>query len=151
MAGVQSSARAKPRHHAQRRAGGEAPGTRTRRSGSNAGRSTMRAPTFAVLLALIAWPAAGQQRDDGPLQLLMVDEFHGDEVSARSGEEWLGLFPKGTGFTLRPTTISVSTVLDPILDEDTGPKTKKAVTTPGGVAPMFLVRGPGLTRRAAAP
>ena len=45
-----------------------------------------------------------------PLKLQTIGEFHGNEVQAKSGEQWLGLFATPKGFELLPTKIMVNTV-----------------------------------------
>jgi len=78
-------------------------------------------------------------------KLLMIGQFHGDEVHAGSGGSWLGLFPMSNGeFELRKTRIKVDTVYDPIVDDrkdnkNHKRKTGKAVSVPQG-DPLLLVR-----------
>lgn len=74
------------------------------------------------------------------MRLLEVGEFHGDEVSARTGEAWLGLFPVSDGYALRRTTLTVRKVRDLIVDDEAGPETGKKVGTSHRAEPLFLVR-----------
>jgi hypothetical protein len=86
-----------------------------------------------------------------PVRLLMVGTFHGDEVTARSGEVWLGLFPTADGYALRATTLKVKAVRDEILDGE-NERTGKEVTVGDSREPLFLVKAtPRLRPRAAVP
>jgi hypothetical protein len=62
-------------------------------------------------------------------------EWHGHEVTARTGERWMGLVLDGDRFRWRPYLLTVAVVHDPVVD---GPG--KAVRV-RGVKPVFLVRG----------
>jgi len=74
------------------------------------------------------------------IQLLQVGAFHGDEVSAESGEVWLGLYPTPDGYTLIPSRITVETVYDPFVD-NIGEKTGKVVSVEGQMPPLLLIKG----------
>lgn len=74
------------------------------------------------------------------IELLLTGEFHGDEVSAATGEQWLGLFRTDTGFELAETVVEIEYFEDPILD-DTGEKTGKAVGVRRDGKPVFMLRG----------
>ena len=52
---------------------------------------------------------------EAKIQLLQVGAFHGDEVSAKSGEVWLGLYSTPDNYTLLPSRITVETVYDRLL------------------------------------
>jgi hypothetical protein len=93
--------------------------------------------SLAVFLAVLA-PAHGASRGGA---LLTPGDFHGDEVSARSGERWLGLFSSPGGWQLRPATLRVSRVHDPIVDDQPSIRTGKRVKVGGPEKPLFLVRG----------
>ena len=73
-------------------------------------------------------------------QILETGEFHGDEIHARSGQHWLGLFRAQQGYVLRDVEITVQKVRDFLDDGDDGPMTGKEVNVRGSVQPMFLVR-----------
>lgn len=76
------------------------------------------------------------------IQLLETGEFHGNEVKAKTGEQWLGLFQSANGFALRSSTIVVDRVADPVLDEDeTTKKSGKRVSVHGHAKPIFLIKG----------
>ena len=74
------------------------------------------------------------------IQLLQVGAFHGDEVSAESGEVWLGLYPTPDGYALIPSRITVETVYDPFVD-NAGEKTGKVVFVEKQTRPLFLIKG----------
>ena len=74
------------------------------------------------------------------IQLLQVGAFHSDEVSAESGEVWMGLYPTSDGYTLIPSKITVETVYDPLVDRD-GEQTGKMVSVEERTPPLFLVKG----------
>ena len=74
------------------------------------------------------------------IQLLQVGAFHGDEVSAESGEIWLGLYSTPDGYALIPSRITVETAYDPFVD-NAGEKTGKAVSVEGRTRPLFLIKG----------
>ena len=74
------------------------------------------------------------------IQLLQVGVFHGDEVSAKSGEIWLGLYSTPDGYALIPSRITVETVYDPIVD-NAGEQTGKVVSVKGQTPPLFLIKG----------
>jgi hypothetical protein len=96
--------------------------------------------TTLVLLVLL--DAKSQKR--GPaspkLQLIETGQFHGDEVKAKTGERWLGLFQSEQGFALKETPIVVKTVRDEMVDADEDPPSGKEVSVRVG-DPLFLVRG----------
>ena len=77
---------------------------------------------------------------ESEIQLLQVGAFHGDEVSAESGEVWLGLYSTPDGYTLIPSRITVETVYDPFVD-NAGEKTGRAVSVEGQTRPLFLIKG----------
>ena len=65
--------------------------------------------------------------------------FHGDEINAKTGEIWLGLFRQGNRYILRSTKIIVKRVNDPIIDEP-NQKTGKSVSVNEVSKPLFLVK-----------
>lgn len=75
------------------------------------------------------------------IKLLETGEFHGDEVKAKSGETWLGLFKQGDSFSLLSTNIKVKRVFDVIIDdEEKGEKTGKGVSVTRKNQPIFLLK-----------
>jgi hypothetical protein len=43
------------------------------------------------------------------------DGFHGDDVKARNGEKWLGLYVSNRGAFLAESTLTVRRVIDPVI------------------------------------
>ena len=77
---------------------------------------------------------------ESEIQLLQVGVFHGDEVSAESGEVWLGLYSTPDGYALITSRITVETVYDPLVDNP-GEKTGKVVSVAEQTRPLFLIKG----------
>lgn len=74
------------------------------------------------------------------VKLLEVGEgFHGDQVSAKSGENWLGLFQNNGKFYLKKTKLKVSRVQDVVVDEE-NEKTGKSVKVENGTNSMLLLK-----------
>lgn len=74
-------------------------------------------------------------------QMLRVGQFHNNEVTAKSEEVWLGLFPTQCGYELKSTTISVKPVHDAVVDSDTSIKTGWLVDVNSLSEPIVLIRG----------
>jgi hypothetical protein len=73
-------------------------------------------------------------------QLLETGEgFHGNEITARSGEIWLGLFAEGKSHYLAKTKIKIETEYDSMVD-DPGEMTGKSVSVEGENQPLFLLK-----------
>ncbi|MBX9951258.1 MAG: hypothetical protein K2Y39_18970 [Candidatus Obscuribacterales bacterium] len=88
-----------------------------------------------LLLSLVASAAFAAD-------IIEVTDYHGEELHAKSGSTWMGLFPTKAGqFELRPTKVNIAIVRDEITDDPAGPKTGKKVTAAGKVAPLFLLDG----------
>jgi hypothetical protein len=69
------------------------------------------------------------------------DGFHGDEVKAKSGETWLGLFSKNGKSVLRSTKIKIRRVYDDIADyPNKRKKTGKSVSVHDAERPLFLLK-----------
>lgn len=73
--------------------------------------------------------------------LIEPGQFHGDEITARRRQFWLGLFVNGRNAFLRYSKIRVRTVFDDITDYGTRKKTGKSVSINGRRKPVFLLRG----------
>ena len=84
---------------------------------------------------------------EAEIQLLQVGMFHGDEVSAESGEVWLGLYSTPDGYALIPSRITVETVYDPLVD-NAGESTGKVVSVEERTRPLFLIKGLDAPKRA---
>jgi hypothetical protein len=79
------------------------------------------------------------------IKLLETGEgFHGDEIKAKSGEVWLGLFKENNSYFLRSTKIKISRVHDSVIDgyyeEETKQRTGKTVSVKGKNQPIFLLQ-----------
>ncbi len=75
------------------------------------------------------------------IKLLEVGEgFHGDEVKAKTGETWLGLFKDADKYYLKMTKLKIKKVHDPIVDEKPFQKTGKSVKTIENKQPIFLIK-----------
>jgi hypothetical protein len=69
-------------------------------------------------------------------------QYHGSEVTARTGEHWLGLYVTGRGSVLSDSVLKVMTVRDDLVDDsDPGAKTGKRVSVDRQPAPILLVKG----------
>ena len=98
--------------------------------------------SLAALFLVLACPAPGaaadETRENLPARILQPMMYHGDEISAKSGETWWGLYQDGETFELRPAVITVTAVEDPMIDE-AGQMTGKKVSAPA--QPLFLFKG----------
>src|SRR6185436_15354073 len=74
------------------------------------------------------------------IQLLFSRSYHGDAISAKTGEEWFGLFSTREGYALHSCRIVVEAVHDPFDARETD-MTAKKVTVNGDPQPVFLVSG----------
>jgi hypothetical protein len=101
----------------------------------------------ALIFVLCCGAAA--QKITPQINLIATGEFHGDEITAKSGERWLGLFQTSSGFALLPATLKVELVRDEIVDENPNAKTGKKVTTNRASQPVFLIKGADFLRRGA--
>ena len=108
--------------------------------------------TKAVLLSLILLLMVSPQkkaRDEGPgcplPKVIEIGQFHGSEVNAQSGEEWLGLHISDDGSLLLNYKLTVKTVTDDLRD---GPnkKTGKEVSVDLPLEPLFLVQADGVLK-----
>jgi hypothetical protein len=78
------------------------------------------------------------------IELLETGEgFHGDEVEAKSGEKWLGLFKENDGYFMRFSELKVSRVHDPIVDDNEKIKTGKSISLKNNKTPIFLLKNAG--------
>ena len=75
------------------------------------------------------------------VQLLETGGFHGNEVNARSGQQWLGLYANEQGSQLILSKLKIEIVVDEIVDTGIpGQKTGKSVWADREEEPIFLVR-----------
>ena len=85
--------------------------------------------------------AAAKKGASTPIQLIETGQFHGDEITAQTGEQWLGLYPAGSDCVLIPSTLTVEAVHDEIVDQDPEVKTGKRVSVDLYPDPIFLLKG----------
>jgi hypothetical protein len=100
----------------------------------------MRRPlVFFVFLLSILLPSLSstQRLSKSRVEILRVGQFHGKEVSAKSGEIWFGLYPTKDGYELISSKIVVDTVCDHMIGENAG----KKVQVDRSTKPLFLVKG----------
>jgi hypothetical protein len=96
--------------------------------------------TLMIALVIPA-QAVWQGKVTGKGRLLETGGFHGDEVTARSGERWLGLYVSKKRSFLRPSTIRIDLIEDPVVDLETNKWTGKKVSISNRTDnPIFLVR-----------
>ncbi|MEZ5425194.1 MAG: hypothetical protein R2747_02910 [Pyrinomonadaceae bacterium] len=98
---------------------------------------------FGIIFILLFGISALAQK--GGIEILETGGFHGEEITAKTGEIWLGLFRQNENFVLLPSVITVEEVNDPIVD---GPEDRsgKEVKVLGREAPLFLIRGRGFVQ-----
>lgn len=117
----------------------------------------VRAICALLLSSVLVEEALVQNARTAKILLVETGEgFHGDEVKARNGDRWLGLYVTRRGSFLAESTVTVRRVFDPIMDEDerkpTGKDederkpTGKSVSVSGREAPVFLVKNAGMLK-----
>ena len=74
------------------------------------------------------------------IQILQVGEFLG-EVSAESGEVWLGLYPTENGYALIPSELVLEPFYDPLIDDDENQPDATRISVDAQAEPLFLVTG----------
>jgi hypothetical protein len=72
-------------------------------------------------------------------EILYTDLFHGDEVTAKSGEPFLALVCTGTGCVLQPVKVQVTQEYDPIVDAE-DERTGKRVSAIGVDEHVYLLQ-----------
>ncbi|HSK70077.1 MAG TPA: hypothetical protein VK892_00170 [Pyrinomonadaceae bacterium] len=89
-----------------------------------------------------------QEEDETKFKIKLIETgegFHGDEIQAKSGETWLGLFKEKNKYNLRSVKIKVRRSFDVIVDE-LEEKTGKDVIVEGKKQPLFLVKNAEMLR-----
>lgn len=97
----------------------------------------MAVPLSLLLTSTLPFSQARMRRQH--TRLIETGKFHGDEIAARTGQRWLGLYIKGRSAVLRYSRIRVRTVYDDITDYGTKNKTGKQVSVASPREPVFLV------------
>ena len=94
-----------------------------------------------MLISLAGLPAKVLNRTSAcppEARVLEVGEFHGEEVVAKSGEKWLGLYISDGASMLLNYHLTVETVHDSLVD-NADEKTGKKVSVDLPLEPIFLV------------
>ncbi len=84
-----------------------------------------------------------ENRDESRFKTRLIetgDGFHGDEIEAKSGETWLGLFKKGNDFFLKNTKLKVRRVHDSIVDGERKINTGKSVFSREKSQAVYLLK-----------
>jgi hypothetical protein len=84
-----------------------------------------------------------KEEDDSKLKIKLLETgegFHGDQVHAKSGETWLGLFKEKDKYYLRRAKLIVRRVHDEIVDDSPNIKTGKSVAVAGAGQAIFLLK-----------
>lgn len=102
--------------------------------------------SFTVLLGLILILSFSVFAQNGKIKITEMGAFHGDEISAKTGETWLGLFKQNGNYSLIPVVITVENVHDAIMDENESEKTGKEIKVLGQEKAVFLIRGGNFTQ-----
>lgn len=105
-------------------------------------------PNKAELQAIMSQHALFAQKppEKPEYELLLCGEYHGDEVTAVTGDKWWGLLRTEAGFELREVEITVESVHDICMDNDESEKSGKKVSVESqGLEPVMLVRGPAFS------
>lgn len=109
-------------------------------------------PPIETLSELETIEEVGQWTDEekSPYKIKLIETgegFHGDEIKAKSGEIWLGLFKERENYSLRSTKIKIRRVQDDIVDgQNSTQKTGKSVGVEGKTKPLFLLKNAGKLR-----
>jgi hypothetical protein len=70
------------------------------------------------------------------------EAYHGDQIDARTGEVWLGLFDNNDAYSLRSTKVKVRRAFDAVVDDEiTNKWTGKSVFTDISAESVFLLKG----------
>ncbi len=104
-----------------------------------------KATMVVVILVILGLGRVGESSGiDGTrrhIQLLEMGEFHGEEVTARSGEKWLGLYQTDPDSVLLPYRLKIENIYDDLIDFEKGQLTGKRVDVNSPLKPLFLLKG----------
>jgi hypothetical protein len=92
---------------------------------------------FLVFLIALAVPSIINPRPK--VRVIETGRFHGDEIHAKSGQKWLGLFVDRRRSALRYSTIRVQRVFDEMTDYGSKQKTGKRVSVNSHGRPLLLI------------
>lgn len=114
-------------------------------------RAVVVAPDAPSVLA--AWPEEPDVEWEPPqsppqiARILETGDFHNEEVSARTGERWLGLYVTDKGSFLAESVLTVAAVRDDVVDDvKSSQKTGKRVSVNRREQPVVLVKGASTLR-----
>lgn len=102
---------------------------------------------IAVLVVIVVTTSTAQvgQNSKARAELLETGTFHSSEVTARTGEQWLGLHVGDQGSLILPYRLRVKTIFNDIAVHGTGQEIGKEVTVDLPLAPLFLLKGSALS------
>ena len=95
-----------------------------------------------LVLAIFSFSVSAQKNK---IRIIETGEFHGDEITAETGEMWLGLYTQSENYSLLPSVLTVEKVHDMIVDAR-DEKTGKSVKILGQTKPIFLIKGDGFVQ-----
>lgn len=88
------------------------------------------------------------------VKILHTGIFHGNEVSAKTGEKWLGLYKINDEYVLHPVILNIEAKHDAIIDNNENEKTGKKVSAAidknvknppeDKESPLLLIQGAGI-------
>ena len=89
----------------------------------------------AITSLFLTWGVVTQDQPiHTSIKLLFVGQYHSEEISAKSGEVWYGLYKTDAGYELKSTKLKVEpTVNNELMDIE--------VSTDQKTRPLFLVKG----------
>ena len=94
-----------------------------------------------IIFVCAATGARQKPKTAGGVSIVETGEFHGDEVTARTGEKWLGLHISDHVSTLLNYRLTVQIVHDTVVDDDTDQQSGKRISIDLPLQPVFLVKG----------
>jgi hypothetical protein len=94
----------------------------------------------ALFVPAAVLAGAGKTPSLPGMEILVPGQFHGAETSAKSGEEWMALFPGQGGYRAAKTRLLVKPVHDLGVDKE-GEASGKEVTSDELPQPLFFFRG----------
>lgn len=98
---------------------------------------------LSVLVLIVFSFSVSAQKNK--IRIIEAGEFHNEEITAESGEMWLGLYTQGENYSLLPSVLTVETVHDAVVDA-ADEKTGKSVKILGQTKPIFLIKGDGFVQ-----
>ena len=99
--------------------------------------------SLTMLIVFIALAASANKSASvvqHPQRVIEPGEFHGEEITAQSGEKWLGLQITNENSLLLNYRLTVSAVNDLVVDEE-GQATGKKVSVDLPLEPLFPIKG----------